>query len=142
MESGWQHQLRIYLDEDAAALARTDREAPTLRPLAEILDRHRAVPVSQLDAFEAYVAEAEREGPEKYPLYRWTKATIGDPAKRRKHMKAFALHVSGQEVYPKETADTLEAALQPLLGGSLVERLSRHDTNPANNLAMPVEYRT
>jgi hypothetical protein len=98
--------------------------------------------VSQLDAFESYVAEAEREGVDKYPLYRWTKAAVEDTAKRLKHMKAFALHVSGQEVYPKETADTLEAALQPLVGGGLVTRLSRPDTNPAKNLAVPDEYRS
>ena len=54
----------------------------------------------------------------------------------------FALHVSGREVYPRQVADALEAALQPLVVGGLVERLSRHDTNPANNLAVPAEYRS
>jgi hypothetical protein len=67
--------------------------------------------------------------------------TLEDPAKRRKHMKAFALHVSSQELYSRDTADALEAALQPLIGG-LVTHLSRHDTNPANNLAVPAEYRS
>ena len=142
MDAEWQHQLRIYLPEDLAGVARIDPGAAALRPLAEVLGAHRATLVSQLDAFEAYVAEAEREGPERYPLYQWTKAMLRDPAKRLKHMKAFALHVSGQEAYPAETADALEAALQPLLGGGLVERLSRHDTNPANNLAVPAEYRS
>jgi hypothetical protein len=142
MSGEWQHQLRLYLPEALADVARADPGAPALRPLAEVLGAHRATLVSQLDAFEAYVAEAEREGPEGYPLYRWTKATLQDPAKRLKHMKAFALHVSGQEVYPEETADALEAALQPLLGGGLVERLSRHDTNPANNPAIPAEHRS
>jgi hypothetical protein len=137
----WQYQLRLYLPEEAAGVARADRGAPLLRPLAEVLDAHGATLVNQLDAFEAYVAEAEREGPDGYPLYRWTKATVEDPAKRRKHMKAFALHVAGREVYPKETADALEAALRPLVGRGLVERLSRHDTDPANNLAVPAEYR-
>jgi hypothetical protein len=113
-----------------------------LGPLAEVLIKHDATLVSQLDAFQDYVAEAEREGPEKYPLYRWTKATIEDSAKRLKHKKAFALRVSGEEVYAKETADALEAALKPLVGGGLVERMSRHDTNPANNLAVPAEYRS
>jgi hypothetical protein len=140
MSAEWQYQLRLYLAEELASVAKTDPGAPVLRPLADILNAHRATLVSQLDAFEAYVAEAEREGPDKYPLYKWTKATVEDPAKRLKHMQAFALHVSGQEVYPKETADALEAALQPLAGGSLVTRLSRHDTNPANNLAIPAEY--
>jgi hypothetical protein len=47
--------------------------------------------VSQFDAFQNYVAEAEKEGPERFPLYKWTKATIEDPTKRAKHIKTFAL---------------------------------------------------
>ena len=56
----------------------------------------------QFDAFAGYVAEAERQGVDGYPLYAWTKATIEDPAKKAKHLKSFALHVNGQEVYSKE----------------------------------------
>ncbi len=98
--------------------------------------------MSQLDAFQDYVAEAEREGSEDFPLYRWTRATINDPAKRRKHKEAFAQRVAGEEVYAMETADALEAALRPLVGSGLVERVSRHDTDPPNNLAVPAEYRS
>lgn len=140
MAEGWQYQIRIYLGDALAELARRSPAAPELRPLAEVLDRHRAAPVSQLDAFEGYVAEAEREGVDRHPLYRWTKATLEDPERRRKHARAFALRIDGAEVYPKEAADALEADLRPLVGG-LVERLSRHDTDPANNLAVPAEYR-
>ena len=142
MDADWRHQLRVYLLDGLADVARTDPESQALRPLMDILKEHRATLVSQLDAFQDYVAEAEREGPENFPLYGWTKATLEDPAKRRKHKKAFALRVAGKEVYAKETADALEAALRPLVGGGLVERMSRHDTNPANNLAVPAEYRS
>lgn len=142
MGTEWRYQLRVYLTDELADLARADRGAPALRPLADVMDKHDAELVSQLDAFEGYVAEAEREGPEKYPLYKWTKATVEDAAKRLKHKKAFALRVSGEEVYAKEVADALEAALRPLVGGGPVERMSRHDTNPANNLAVPAEYRS
>lgn len=142
MDTEWQHQLRVYLHDEPADLARTDREAPALRPLTDILKEHRATLVSQLDAFQDYVAQAEKDGPEHFPLYKWTKATIEDPAKRLKHKQAFALRVSGEEVYAKETADSLEAALRPLVGSGLVARMSRHDTNPANNLAVPPEYRS
>ena len=55
-------------------------------------------------------------------------------------MKSFAVRVSGQEVYAEEIANALEAALEPLMGGGLVERLSKHNTNPATNLAIPAEY--
>ena len=142
MTADWQYQLRVYLTDELADRARTDREAPALKPLTDVLSKHDATLVSQLDAFQDYVAEAEREGPEKFPLYRWTKATVEDAAKSLKHKRAFALRVSGNEVYARDVADALEAALQPLVGGGLVERMSRHDTNPANNLAVPAEYRS
>src|SRR5829696_6310316 len=70
---------------------------------------------------------------------RTTRFTLGlkqpsrNPEKRAKHRKAFALYVRGREVYEKQEVDALEAALQPLVGGKLIERLSRHDTNPAQN---------
>ena len=141
MSGQWQYQLRVYLSDELAEAARTNRGHSALKPLTGILDKHHAALISQLDAFENYVAEAEKEGPENFPLYEWTKATVDDPAKRAKHVKTFALHVAGNEVYAKEAADALEADLQPLVGGELVTRMSKHDTNPANNLQVPPEYR-
>ena len=142
MGEHWQHQLRLYLDDGLADIARGGPDRSALQPLTDILDRHGATLVSQLDAFEDYVAEAEKACPENFPLYSWTKATIADPAKRAKHAKAFAVRVSGNEVYAKEVADALEADLQPLVGGKLVARLSKHDTDPANNLPIPPEHRS
>ena len=141
MNETWDYQLRVYFTDDLAKMARTDRSNPALQPLTEVLSRHDAALVSQFDAFQNYVAEAEREGPENYPLYKWTKATVDNPAQRAKHIKTFALHIAGQEVYPKAAADALEADLQPLVGGPLVARMSKHDTNPASNLQVPPEYR-
>lgn len=141
MSTDWLHQVRVYLPEDLAALARSDPGAPALRPLTAVLERHGAAIVSQLDAFEAYLAQAEREGAAADPLARWTRATLADPARRLKHMQAFAVRIAGQEVYPKPAADALEAGLQPLVGGGIVERLSRHDTDPSTNMPVPAEYR-
>ena len=95
----------------------------------------------QFDAFAGYVAEAEKHGAENYPLYEWTKATIENPAKQAKYMKSFTLYVDGDEVYTKQKADALEADLKPLIGGELVTRMSKHDTNPANNPQPPARYR-
>lgn len=142
MSEQWQHQLRVYLSDELAEVARSDRESAALKPLTDVLNKHQATLVSQFDAFENYVAEAEKKGPDGFPLYKWTKATVDDPVKRAKHIKTFALHVSGDEVYAKEAVDALEADLQPLVGGELVTRMSRHDTNPANNLQVPAEYRS
>ena len=112
-----------------------------MAPLMAVLDKHDATMKCQYDAFADYVAEAEEKGPEGYHLYAWTKATIEDPEKKAKYLKSFTLYVEGKEVYEKERADALEAELEPFVGKGLVTRLSKHDTNPANNPQMPEKYR-
>jgi hypothetical protein len=141
MSEPWQYQVRIDLNENLAAVARRDPADPALAPLPDILKRHQAIMKSQYDAFAGYVAEAERHGIEKYPLYKWTKATIENPAKKEKYQKSFTLYVDGAEVYAKAKADALEADLEPLVGGGLITRLAKHDTNPANNPQPPARYR-
>ena len=142
MAEEWQYQIRIRLADDLAAAARRDPCAPELAPLAEILRRNNAALVCQYDAFAWYVAEAERQGTRGFPLYAWTKATIEDPARKAKYVRSFTVHVGGAEVYSRERADALEAALKPLVGGPLVAAMSRHDTNPANNPQVPERYRS
>ena len=141
MSNEWQYQLRIYMAEALAGIARRDPDDPAIKPLAEILNRHSAALQCQYDAFAEYVAEAERYGTENYPLYEWTRNTIDDPAKKAKYTRSFSLCVDGDEVYAKDKADRLEAGLQPLIGSGLVERMTKHDTNPANNPQPPERYR-
>jgi hypothetical protein len=137
MTDRWRYQIRIYLSDEAAELARRDPGNPALKSVTEVLAKHHATMKCQFDAFADYVAEAERQGTDGYPLYAWTKATIEDPVKRAKHIKSFALYVKGDEVYAKDIADALEADLTPLAGGALIGRMSKHDTNPANNPQPP-----
>ena len=141
MNQPTQHQLRVYLDEAQATQFRLDPHSASLAPLPAILDRHDATIVCQLDAFEAYIAETEAKGAFEDPLYRWTKATLQDPANRAKHAEAFAIRVGGHEVYAIASADALEGDLKPLVGGAVVKRMSRHDTSPATNIPIPAEYR-
>jgi hypothetical protein len=141
MSEPWQYQIRVNLTDDYAILARRDPSNPALRPLTDVLNRHHATLRCQLDAFAGYVAEAELEGPDKFPLYKWTKATLEDPEKVAKHSRSFTLHVHGNEVYPEDSADALAADLRSLAGGPIVIRLSKHDTNPSNNLPVPPKYR-
>ncbi len=141
MQDEWQHQVRVYLSEAAADLVRERRDDPSVAALREVLRRHDAAAMSQLDAFEAYVADAEAAEPERFPLYRWTKAALADPQKRAKQKLAFALRVGGAELYGRAAADALERDLVPLVGNGIVTRLSRHDTDPASNLPIPSEYR-
>ena len=142
MSEPWQYQIRIYLDDALAEVARQgDPDNPTIKQLADVLTRHRATMKCQFDAFADYVAEAEKRGPENYPLYQWTKATIDNPEKKAKYLKSFTLYIDGDEVYAKGLADALERDLQPLVDGKRITRLSKHDTNPANNPQPPARYR-
>ena len=140
MTSQWQYQIRIHLSDEFAAVARCDPANPAIEPLSDILAKHHATMKCQFDAFANYVAEAEKNGTEDYPLYEWTKVTIDNPAKKEKHVKSFTLYVDGNEVYAKEIADALESDLQPLVGGELITRISKHDTNPANNPQPPARF--
>jgi hypothetical protein len=141
MGDEWQYQLRLYLDDALSAAAREDGDDPALAPLSAVLRKHQAALKCQYDAFAEYVSEAERQKPEDYPLYAWTKATIEDPGKKAKYLKSFTLYVNGEEVYSKAKAEALEADLQPLVDGKAILRLSKHDTNPANNPQIPERYR-
>ncbi len=141
MSDQWQYQVRIDLADAFSETARRDPGNPAIAPLADILGKHHATLKCQFDAFAGYVAEAEENGTEDYPLYEWTKATIEDPAKKAKYVKSFTLYVDGDEVYAKDKSDALESDLRPLVGGKLVTRLSKHDTNPANNPQPPARDR-
>lgn len=130
-------QLRLTLGEEFAPVARNDPEDPSISPLTDILSRHDAVMKCQFDAFADYVSQAEANGIENYHLYEWTKKTVDDPAKKAKYTKSFALYVGGKEVYEKDKADALEAALKPLVGGPIVAKMFKYDTDPAHNPQPP-----
>jgi hypothetical protein len=136
--SEWQYQVRFDVNDPAKSESvRRRLDDPALAPLFVLLAKHRAAPKCQFDAFAEYVATAEAQGVESHPLYQWTKATIEDPAKREKYLKSFTVYVDEQEVYAKEIADALEADLQPLATSGLIARISKYDTNPANNPQPP-----
>ena len=138
MASQWQYQVRFDVNASATAESiRRNIRDPALVPLFDILVNHRATPKCQFDAFAEYVAAADEHGVESYPLYQWTKATIEDPAKKEKYLKSFTLYVDDREIYAKEIADALEADLQPLATRGIIQRISKYDTNPANNPQPP-----
>ncbi|MDR5760249.1 hypothetical protein [Caballeronia sp. LZ035] len=130
------YQVRIRLAPECAARARQDEFDDKLAPLGALLAKHDAVLICQYDAFAGYVAQAEREGIEGYPLYRWTRDTIENPAKKAKYLEAFTFHVNGDEVYEKPLADALEADLHALASDAITE-IRKYDTNPANNPQPP-----
>jgi hypothetical protein len=141
MTPQWNYQIRIVLEGRLAEAARRDPQGPAIRPLFDVLERHGATMKCQFDAFADYLAEAGRKGAEDDPLYKWTKAVIDDPAKKERYLKSFMIYAGGEEVYAKEIADAIEADLQPLARAGLLSRISKHDTNPANNPQPPERFR-
>ncbi|KGT75240.1 hypothetical protein MA20_34965 [Bradyrhizobium japonicum] len=142
MTGQWQYQVRFDVNSSATAES-IRRRAPgtALAQLFEILARHQAVAKCQFDAFAEYVAAAEEQGIERYPLYEWTKATIESPSKKEKYLRSFTVYVDRREVYDGEIADAVEADLRPLVGSGLIARISKYDTNPANNPQPPQQPR-
>ena len=133
MSEVWQHQVRLHVDDAGrASLDRPDHG------IHAVLRRHDAVLVSQLDAFEAFLADPAQADT---PLGRWTATTLADPDKRARHRLAIAVRVGGAEVYDLASADAIEAALRLFVDDGTLLRLSRHDTNPAGNLPIPAEFR-
>ena len=138
MTSQWQYQVRFDVtDSGKSETVRRKLADPAVAQLFVILAKHRAVPKCQFDAFAEYVAVAEEQGVEGYPLYQWTKATIENPEKREKYLKSFTIYVDDREAYAKEIADALEADLQPLATSGLIARISKYDSNPSNNPQPP-----
>lgn len=136
--SQWQYQVRFDVSDPATAESIRRRfHDPALAPLFDILAKHHAIPKCQFDAFAEYVTAAEEHGVESYPLYEWTKATIENPPKKEKYLKSFTLYVDDREVYPKDIADAIEVDLQLLASRGLITRVSKYDTNPANNPQPP-----
>ena len=110
-----QYQLRVYLVDELIETARFNPNDPALRQLSQILQKHSASMKCQFDAFAEYVAEAERQGTAQYPLYEWTRATIEDPEKKKKHLRSFSLHVNGREVYSSDEADGVRGRFRQCL---------------------------
>ncbi|OAJ52131.1 hypothetical protein A6V36_18620 [Paraburkholderia ginsengiterrae] len=137
MESTLQYQLRITVSPELAAALRADATYASHPALQGVLRRHNATLKCQFDAFADYVSEAERLGTENYPLYEWTRQTIENPEKKAKYLQSMTVYVNGDEVYSKEVADSMEAELLALVSDESIRRVSRFDTDPANNPQPP-----
>jgi hypothetical protein len=137
MKPDLKFQLRLTLTDEFAPIARNNPGHPSISNLTDILSRHDAAMKCQFDAFADYVKEAEDKGIEQFALYDWTKRTIEDPAKEAKYTKSFTLYVEGNEIYDKDKADALEAELKPLVGGLIVAKMFKYDTDPAHNPQPP-----
>ncbi|EIF35098.1 hypothetical protein BCh11DRAFT_02911 [Burkholderia sp. Ch1-1] len=137
MEPTLQFQLRITVSPELADVLRADPACAPRGALWEVLRRHDATLKCQFDAFADYVSEAQRQGTQNYPLYQWTRETIENPEKKARYLRSFTVYVNGSEVYGKDVADTMENELFELVSEDGIQRVSRFDTNPANNPQPP-----
>ena len=95
----------------------------------------------QFDAFSGYVIEAEKNGVENYPLYKWTKATIENNEKKEKYLKSFTVYVKDSQIYSKGLADKIESELISIKKeNKYITSISKFDTNPKNNPQIPKQY--
>ncbi|WP_434114248.1 hypothetical protein [Paraburkholderia caffeinilytica] len=137
MEPTWQFQLRITVSLELANNLRADPTCASHAALRNVLRKHNAILKCQFDAFADYVSEAEKHGPENYPLYQWTRQTIENPEKKAKYLQSFTVYVNGDEIYGKQVADALEAELTALASDDGIKSVARFDTNPANSPQPP-----
>ncbi len=145
MDSTLKFQLRLTVSPELAGALRADSSGAAQVALQRILHRHNATVICQYDAFADYVNEAERLGIDKYSLYQWTRETIENPEKKAKYLRSFTVYVNGEQIYDEQTADEMETEILALCSGSGasggiksgIERVSKFDTNPANNPQPP-----
>jgi hypothetical protein len=137
MAMPWQYQIRMNVSQELADAYRQGRDTPALARLRDVLGRHHATITSQYDAFAGYVAEAERQGVQNFPLYQWTVDTISDPDKRAKYQRVFTVYVQDQEVYAEDVANALQADLSALGQANGILSINKFDTNPAHNPQPP-----
>jgi hypothetical protein len=132
MEGNWKFQLRVIVSAQLGTTLRGDPSCAAHAALHDVLRRHRASALCQYDVFAEYVDEAQRLGPEQYPLYEWTRDSIGNPEKKPKYLETFVVYVEDEAVYEGRVADPLQAELDALVDHNEIRGISRVDTNPAN----------
>ena len=142
MENEWKYQVRFTASDALAALLREQAVSLAHARLAALLSEHQATIQCQYDAFAGYVAEAQSHGTEHYALYDWTLATIENPDKKRKYLRAFTVYVNGAEIYDKAIADALDAGLSALTEDGAISDVKCFDSNPAHNPQPPARSTT
>ena len=135
----WLYQVRMRVSQSLADDLRGDQVYDLSRKIINIAHEHGARLVCVYDGFRDYCLEAEANGTEEYHLYEWTKTTIDNPEKKKKHVRAFSFYKENNQVYEKEFAVSLEAKMRSLASTGEIEEVTLIDSNPANNPQPPVK---
>ncbi|MBH67756.1 MAG: hypothetical protein CMM58_05325 [Rhodospirillaceae bacterium] len=137
MTGHWLYQVRIKVNEDLSRELRKQIPLDKAKPITDIASKHVMQLVCTYDAFVGYCTEAEKNGINEYPLYKWTKQTTLDPQKKSNHLKSFAFYKDSEQIYEKSRAEALYRELEPLLKLGTIEDLKLIDSNPINNPQPP-----
>ena len=140
MNNDWLYQVRVYFSLNFVNLYNSNKSSELKTKLLQILQKNDADLLSQYDGFMGYVLEAEKNGIDNYPLYQWTKDSLENSGKTEKYRTSYTIYVNNEEVYSKEEADNLEKDLKLIIDKVSILRISKHDTNPANNPQPPSKY--
>jgi len=140
MNNDWLYQVRVYFSSNFVNLYNSNKSSDLKTKLLQILQKNDADLLSQYDGFMGYVLEAEKNGIDNYPLYQWTKDSLENSGKTEKYRTSYTIYVNNEEVYSKEEADNLEKDLKLIIDKVSILRISKHDTNPANNPQPPSKY--
>ena len=140
MNNDWLYQVRVYFSLNFVNLYNSNKSSDLKTKLLQILQKNNADLLSQYDGFMGYVLEAEKNGIDNYPLYQWTKDSLEKSGKTEKYRTSYTIYVNNEEVYSKEEADNLEKNLKSIIDKVSILRISKHDTNPANNPQPPSKY--
>lgn len=140
MNNDWLYQVRVYFSLNFVKLYNSNKSSDLKTKLLQILQKNNADLLSQYDGFMGYVLEAEKNGIDNYPLYQWTKDSLENSGKTEKYRTSYTIYVNNEEVYSKEEADNLEKDLKLIIDKVSILRISKHDTNPANNPQPPSKY--
>lgn len=134
------YQIRLYLTDEFAAVARADARDPSLKAVNDVLDQYGLKMVNQYDALVGFCEEAEANNDTDNGLYRWTKDLVGQERAQayKKHFTLYALN--NDQVYDQAIADGVEAELLPLVGQGIIGKVSKYNNDPAQNPQAPERF--
>ncbi len=113
-------EIRFFLTREFADAVRGGEENPAgMEALTDVLDMYDATLNCQLDEFEAYVAEADKEGhtDESVEIVR---AVISNETKRKYLSRQFTIVMNGEEQFTEAEAGQLFNDLRTLEGGDII----------------------
>ena len=133
------YQVRFDVIEEIASEVRKKNYKKLNEKLNFILEEVNADLVCQYDAFKNFILECEKENEVNNALYKWTRDTIENKAKKQKYLRSFTVYVEGEQLYEKKIADFLEFEIKKLNEKKII-KINKYNSDPKNNPQPPKKY--